>query len=727
MKGLTLITLVAGATALVPPGAAAGTFRAACSQGAGDVGSLKAAITAANASPGADSVTLGTRCRYTLGAPDNRWYGPNGLPPIASDITIEGNGATIARSAQAPPFRLLFVGADPNSRDTSLYVSPGPGRLTLRDITLADGLAKGGDSNAGGGGGAGMGGAIFSQGTAVIERSTLVGNAARGGSAVNLGAGKGGGGMGSDSTGYDGGGFGPGSFGGALGGGGAGHGGGGGAGFRATQAGSASSGSGGAGGGSATGLGGKGSLGGTAGDGSGGGGTSYAHGAAGGGFGAGGAGPPSIEGAGGGGGVGGGGGAGIVGIVGGGGGGGGFGGGGGGYAASSDPNGGAGGFGGGGGAGAPPGFGGGTPAANQGGGGAGMGGAVFNMQGQLTIRNSTLANNVAIGGQDAVPDSGKGIGGAVFNMSGSFTAVASTLAGNTAAYDGASIYNLVYDGFTARAARATLHDTIVADGVGSADLVSIKTAYIAPPPLGSANAAVGDRNLVRTMAARELGTITGVPLTADPKLGALQENGGPTPTIAPAADSPVIDAGSALGLTADQRGQARPSDFPSLRNAEDGADIGAFERQAPGSASTQRGRRGSRPAFGTRTRVTLRLGAKRISAKGPLRVIVANANRFRVTGRLSGETTDRTSRKGKRQRIALKARAISVPAAGTRTIEFRLPKRLTRLLARTGKVTLRMRARVRDPAGHNRTVRKTLTPRLKRKAPPRACARPAPC
>jgi hypothetical protein len=708
------LTALAGSMTIAPSSASASTFPAACSDGAGDVGSLKAAIMAANASPGADTVALGAGCRYTLGAPDNNWYGPNGLPPIASDITLEGNGATIARREQAVAFRLLFVGADPTSPSTSSYVSPGPGRLTLRDLTLVDGLAHGGDSYAGGGGGAGMGGAIFSQGVVAIERSTLARNAARGGSAENPSAGKGGGGIGTNSAGNDGGGFGDGSFGGGFGGSGAGHGGGGGAGFRPAENGIASTSGAGGGGGPATGLGGDGSVGGVAGDGSGGGGGSYADGGSGGGFGGGGARSLVVAGgAGGGGGVGGGGGAGVVAIVGGGGGGGGFGGGGGGYAASSVPDGGAGGFGGGGAIGGPPGFGGGTPTANAGGGGAGMGGAIFNMQGQLTIRNSTLTGNAAIGGEDLVPDGGKGIGGAVFNMSGRLTAVGTTFARNTAAYDGASIYNLVYDRSTSREAQTTLRDTIVADGIGPTDLASNKTAYILPTPgLGSASADVGDRNLVGTMAARETGTVTGSPLTGDPKLGPLQDNGGPTSTMAPAADSPVIDAGSAYGLATDQRGQRRPFDVPGRANAGDGSDIGAIERQVPGGISP--GGEGSRPAFGARTLVTLRLGAKRIPAKGRLSVIVSNANRFRVAGRLSGESAKRVAAAGKRRRITLKTSVISVPANGKRTIKLKLPRQLARLLARTGKLTLRLRATVRDPGGNTRTVTTTLTPRLKR-------------
>jgi hypothetical protein len=50
----------------------------------------------------------------------------------------------------------------------------------------------------------------------------------------------------------------------------------------------------------------------------------------------------------------------------------------------------------------------------------------------------------------------------------------------------------------------------------------------------------------------------------------------------PQAGSPAIDAGKAFGLTLDQRGLPRPSDFPSIANATggDGSDIGAVEVQA---------------------------------------------------------------------------------------------------------------------------------------------------
>ena len=99
----------------------------------GNTASLVQTIADANASPGPDTVMLAERCNYTLTAANNNWYGPNGLPEISSDITLEGNGSTILRGPAAPKFRFFFVGADPVLEN---YISPGPGRLTLRDVTL---------------------------------------------------------------------------------------------------------------------------------------------------------------------------------------------------------------------------------------------------------------------------------------------------------------------------------------------------------------------------------------------------------------------------------------------------------------------------------------------------------------------------------------------------------------------------------------------------------------
>jgi len=709
--------LLAGAAlaALCPALAAARTFSAACSDGLGDTTSLVSAIDMANATPGPDTVVLGDRCVYLFERPNNDWYGPNALPAVASEITIEGRGATIARDGTAPHFRLLFVGADPTSPSTDGYVTPGAGAITLRDLTLASGFARGGDSSAGGGG-AGMGGAVFNQGTVLIERSTLVDNLAQGGSTTNFRAGRGGGGIGADSVGINGGGFATTSFGaGGTGGHGSVVAGGGGAGFRAGENGTAGDlASVGRGGGPETGLGGAGGNIGfpNGGDGGGGGGRSASSGlgdSSGGAFGDGGGGVGTGD-DGGGGGVGGGGGDGASG----GGGGGGFGGGGGPAIRSPGSSlGGSGGFGGGGAPGGAPGFGGGTATSAEGGGGAGMGGAIFNMQGHLTIRNSTLTRNIAIGGTDAVPDHAKGIGGAVFNLNGTFSADGSTYAANTAPYDGASIYNLVYDSSTARSALATLRDTIVTGPVGGTDLASNKPAHTDPPNLGAATVEVSQFDLVTSMAAHEQGTISGSPLTADPQLGPLRDNGGPTPTMALSADSPAIDAGAALGLATDQRGQPRPSDFAAIANTGDGSDIGAYERQAPGNSGggtgttgTGGGGSGQRRAFGRRTLVTLRLRTTRISARGRLPVMVINANRFPISGQLGAIT-------GTRRHASVATRPIRARALATANVTLTLPKRLLRQLAHARKLTLRLRATIHDPSRHARTVTKTISVRLR--------------
>ena len=82
---------------------------------------------------------------------------------------------------------------------------------------------------------------------------------------------------------------------------------------------------------------------------------------------------------------------------------------------------------------------------------------------------------------------------------------------------------------------------------------------------------------------------TDVITTADPQLGPLANNGGPTLTELPASTSPLIDriplaacptAPLATGITADQRGFARPSGL--------GCDIGPVEVQVPTMAVVPR-------------------------------------------------------------------------------------------------------------------------------------------
>ncbi len=466
----------------------------------GDVDGLTNAITTANTLGGTNTIVLATNGVYTLTAPNNFWYGPNGLPQIASTIIIQGNGAEILRASTASVFRLFYISNGASNQ-------PAAGNLILQDVILSGGLAQGGSGSDGGGGGAGLGGAIYNQGTLTLVDAALTNNVAKGGAGGVSGSFGGGGGLGGNGgTGSNGGGGG-GGFGGN--GGNASNGGGGGGGYNGNGGhgsngggggggvggnGANGSNAGGNGGGPSGGAGGAigfeaaGGAGGTGGLDSGGGGgglaastnitTSYNGGTGGNGGalgGGGGGGTPDegedfiqVAGIGGNGGLGGGGGGGSLGIggnggIGGGGGGagngglqggnGGFGGGGGGGEQDAGGN---GGFGGGGGAsvftsGGSGGFGGGAGAdsSTDGGGGAGLGGAIFNDSGaSLTISNSMIAANAAQGGTSSAVQGGSAFGGGVFGMdcgiefSGSILSnnVVTPALGGTAQYPDLSYY-----------------------------------------------------------------------------------------------------------------------------------------------------------------------------------------------------------------------------------------------------------------------------------------------
>ena len=65
------------------------------------------------AATGPSTITLMGGCTYSLVARNNFYYGPNGLPAITNDITIDGTsqGAIIERSAAGatPTFRLFSL------------------------------------------------------------------------------------------------------------------------------------------------------------------------------------------------------------------------------------------------------------------------------------------------------------------------------------------------------------------------------------------------------------------------------------------------------------------------------------------------------------------------------------------------------------------------------------------------------------------------------------------
>jgi hypothetical protein len=166
----------------------------------GDTAGLKSAITAANAAGDADTINLASGGTYTLSTVDNSTNGPNGLPVIVHDLTINGNGATLQRSAGAAPiFRLLQVGPGATVSITGLTVLNGQanvasdafqdncgggitslGTLTLTNCTFRNNSAVGTDQYENGYGG----GAVFSTGILNVAGCTFSDNRGGDGGAI---------------------------------------------------------------------------------------------------------------------------------------------------------------------------------------------------------------------------------------------------------------------------------------------------------------------------------------------------------------------------------------------------------------------------------------------------------------------------------------------------------------------------------------------------------------
>ncbi len=452
---------------------------------------------------------------------------------VNSTVSIDGTGGNgnLTLSAAGTAMRLFNV--------TST------GSLTLQDLTLTGGTARGyaGGSSAsgGGGGGAGLGGAILNQGTLVIQDSTLTGNTVVGGAggANTGGTGGGAGGAGlnvagnSATTGAGASGGGPaGGQGGAPGASGK-------NGGNGTAGGYASGGGGGGVTGFSGGRGGRGGDGGFGAGGGGGGSSYYGYGGTGG-FGGGGGGNSSF-----------------------------------GYLGYGAIPPGQGGYGGGGGGGR------GNRGTGGGGGGAGLGGAVFNKGGTVTITNSTLVGNTAQGGVGGAGGAaGSGVGGGLFNVNGNVTVSNTTLSGNSAA-NGGGLFN--YSG-TLTVTNVTISGNSATNGGG---LLNFNGVVMATNVTISANSATsggglinrnGTVTLINTIVASQtsggnvVGALTAASsnnvLTGNAMLAPLGSYGGSTQTMALLTGSPAIDTGTSVGAPAtDQRGFTRVGAI----------DIGAFQ------------------------------------------------------------------------------------------------------------------------------------------------------
>ena len=229
----------------------------------------------------------------------------------------------------------------------------------------------------------------------------------------------------------------------------------------------------------------------------------------------------------------------------------------------------------------------------------------------LTLLNSTVSGNIGISGGGILSRSG---GSTIATL----TIANSTISGNTAGGNGGgigiegagSVALLTNSTITANRAdgtvafsfgggifvgggAVTLRNTLVAGNfVVNLPITGINDVSGALDP-ASAFSLIGTEGgmtgVTNGTNGNQVGT-QGSPI--DPRLGPLQDNGGPTFTHAFLPASPALDAGdntlaSNAGLTLDQRGAARVSDG-SDANTIDTVDIGAFEARASMTAVPDR-------------------------------------------------------------------------------------------------------------------------------------------
>ncbi len=227
------------------------------------------------------------------------------------------------------------------------------------------------------------------------------------------------------------------------------------------------------------------------------------------------------------------------------------------------------------------------------------GGGIFQFGNLLVLSNSTVDGNVAHGpgidrgGGGGVLDSGNGSQYLNSTVTGNSTDEPST--GDMSDGGGGILLNNVKDGVTIANMTITGNSASAATGGGINNELST-TADVTDSIIAGNTAADTNGNCAGGVVSYGFNltddstgnnscalTATGDILGAAPRLGALADNGGPTPTEALLAGSPAIDTGDPVGctdllgdpLTTDQRGAARPA------GASGRCDIGAYELALP--------------------------------------------------------------------------------------------------------------------------------------------------
>jgi parallel beta-helix repeat protein len=227
----------------------------------------------------------------------------------------------------------------------------------------------------------------------------------------------------------------------------------------------------------------------------------------------------------------------------------------------------------------------------------------------LTLAESTVAANASSARGGGIATGGSSLhivrstisgntastnGGGIENEGGTVEVTGSTISGNQATNAGGGIEN--FSNGTLKLTNATVSNNTATVGGGidnASGAAALKNTIIAgntagggDPDASGALSSLG-HNLIGNVGAASgfthgvLGDVVGTSGTpVDPKLGPLQNNGGPTQTHSPLAGSPAIDAGDDSGApVTDQRGAPRKLDGDADGTAH--ADIGAVEYLDP--------------------------------------------------------------------------------------------------------------------------------------------------
>jgi hypothetical protein len=179
-----------------------------------------------------------------------------------------------------------------------------------------------------------------------------------------------------------------------------------------------------------------------------------------------------------------------------------------------------------------------------------------------TIKNSTIASNVARAESDPATGTANAFGGGLFTNSTSLRLTNTTVARNVVG---------------AKANTKTVRGGGIALDVGTttleATILALNTAPLAGGPNCSGSVASGGRNLLGTTSGCTFGNLPSDKLGMNPKLGPLADNGGPTLTLALLTGSPALNVipPADCAVSVDQRGVHRPQG-PRC-------DIGSYERK----------------------------------------------------------------------------------------------------------------------------------------------------